>query len=175
MIAEALELEVEEYVSRLRHLRDEQGHALVVRNGSAQERTVHLGAGAIKIKAPRVNDRRPEVRFSSRILPPYMRRSPRLAWPWRAQAFSLRMESQLMSIASKNFQTPRNSPPDRSTTFDNISRARALLPFIGFTSQASIAPYYVQDCPPTYAPGLFQKRKIAANDAPSGTVSGSTA
>jgi putative transposase len=78
MIAAALELEVEEYVSRLRHLRDEQGHALVVRNGSGKERTVHLSAGAVKVKAPRVNDRRPEVRFSSRILPPYMRRSPRL-------------------------------------------------------------------------------------------------
>jgi transposase-like protein len=78
MIAEALQLEVEEYVSRLHHLRDEQGHALVVRNGTAQERTVHLGTGAIKIRAPRVHDRRADIRFSSRILPPYMRRSPRL-------------------------------------------------------------------------------------------------
>jgi transposase-like protein len=78
MIAEALQLEVEEYVDKLRRLRDEQGHALVVRNGRARERTVHLGAGSIKIKAPRVDDRRPGVRFSSRILPSYMRRSPRL-------------------------------------------------------------------------------------------------
>jgi transposase-like protein len=78
MIAEALQLEVEEYVSALRHLRDEEDHALVVRNGSGKERTIHLGAGAVKVSAPRVNDRRPDVRFSSRILPPYMRRSPRL-------------------------------------------------------------------------------------------------
>jgi putative transposase len=78
MIAEALELEVEEYVSRLRQLRDEQGHALVVRNGSGKERTIQLGVGAVSVKAPRVNDRRREVRFCSRILPPYMRRSPRL-------------------------------------------------------------------------------------------------
>ena len=63
MIVEALQLEVEEYVSRLRHLRDEQGHALVVRNGTAQERTVHLGAGSMKIKAPRVDDRRPDRRW----------------------------------------------------------------------------------------------------------------
>ena len=78
MIAEALKLEVGEYVSKLRHLRDEQGHALVVRNGSGKDRTVQLGVGAVRVKAPRVNDRRPDVRFSSRILPPYMRRSPRL-------------------------------------------------------------------------------------------------
>ena len=79
MIAAALELEVEEYVQALRHLRDDQGHALVVRNGTSHhERTVQLGAGSIKIKAPRVNDRRPDHRFTSKILPPYMRRSPRL-------------------------------------------------------------------------------------------------
>jgi putative transposase len=78
MIAEALELEVEEYIARLHHLRDENGHALVVRNGKAKPRTVSLGAGPVELQAPRVNDRRPDHRFTSQILPPYMRRSPRL-------------------------------------------------------------------------------------------------
>jgi putative transposase len=79
MIAAALEAEVEQYVESLRHLRDENGHALVVRNGkSHHERTVHMGAGSIKVQAPRVDDRRPEHSFGSKILPPYMRRSPRL-------------------------------------------------------------------------------------------------
>lgn len=79
MIAAALEAEVEEYVHGLKELRDEEGHAVVVRNGkSHHERTVQLGAGSIKIRTPRVDDRRPEKRFTSKILPPYMRRSPRL-------------------------------------------------------------------------------------------------
>jgi putative transposase len=79
MILEALELEVEQYVQALRHLRDEQGRALVVRNGKSHHaRTVQMGAGSIQVRAPRVHDRRPEQRFSSKILPPYMRRSPRL-------------------------------------------------------------------------------------------------
>tara|TARA_Y100000310_G_scaffold289044_1_gene315160 strand:- start:119 stop:1381 length:1263 start_codon:yes stop_codon:yes gene_type:complete len=78
MIISALELEVDEHIAKLSHLRDEKGHAMVVRNGKAQERTVSLGAGVVEIQAPRVNDRRPKERFSSRILPPYMRRSPRL-------------------------------------------------------------------------------------------------
>jgi len=78
MILAALELEVEQYLQTLCHLRDEQGHAIVVRNGKARQRTVHLGAGTVKLRAPRVNDRRPDHRFSSQILPPYMRRSPRL-------------------------------------------------------------------------------------------------
>ena len=79
MILEALELEVEQYLRELRHVRDEQGHAMVVRNGkSHHERTVHLGAGPVRIRAPRVNDRRSQHKFTSKILPPYMRRSPRL-------------------------------------------------------------------------------------------------
>jgi len=79
MITAALEAEVEQYVEALRHLRDEKGHALVVRNGkSHHERTVQMAAGNIKLRAPRVEDRRPGHRFTSQILPPYMRRSPRL-------------------------------------------------------------------------------------------------
>ena len=78
MIADALELEVELYIQELRHLRDANGYALVVRNGKARPRTVSLGAGVIEIAAPRVDDRRSDHRFTSQILPPYMRRSPRL-------------------------------------------------------------------------------------------------
>jgi len=37
-----------------------------------------MGAGSVKIRGPRVQDHRPEHTFSSKILPPYMRRSPRL-------------------------------------------------------------------------------------------------
>jgi hypothetical protein len=70
MILAALEVEVEQYVQELRHLRDELDHAMVVRNGHARERAVQLGSGPVKVKAPRVNDRRPDHRFTSRILPP---------------------------------------------------------------------------------------------------------
>ena len=78
MIAAALEAEVEDYLQRHCHERDEHGHAMVVRNGKAKERTVTMGAGAVKLRAPRVNDRRQDHHFSSKILPSYMRRSPRL-------------------------------------------------------------------------------------------------
>lgn len=83
MLAEALEAEVEAYVEAARDHRDEQGRALVVRNGYAREREVLLGAGAIEVRAPRVNDRRVDEggnrqRFKSVILPPYMRRSPKV-------------------------------------------------------------------------------------------------
>lgn len=76
MIQTALEAEVEEYLNRLRDRRDENGHALVVRNGKAQPRQVTVGSGTVEIRAPRVNDKREGCKFSSAILPPYLRRSP---------------------------------------------------------------------------------------------------
>ncbi len=78
MIAEALKLEADEYVAKLQHLRDEKGHAQVVRNGKARPRTVTLGVGPVEIEAPRVHDRRAGHKFTSHILPPWARRSPRL-------------------------------------------------------------------------------------------------
>ena len=82
MIATALAVEVEDYVGRYAGERDERGRALVVRNGTARSRGVTLGAGTIEVQAPRVNDRRvvdgERQKFTSRILPPYMRRSPKV-------------------------------------------------------------------------------------------------
>jgi putative transposase len=82
MIAAALELEVDEYLARFRGDRDPGGHALVVRNGTARSRPVTTGVGPLTIAAPRVNDRRViagvRQKFTSAILPPYVRRSPRV-------------------------------------------------------------------------------------------------
>jgi putative transposase len=83
MLAEALEAEVRDYIEAARGQRDEQGRALVVRNGHAREREVLLGAGSVALKAPRINDKRVDEngkrrRFESVILPPYMRRSPKV-------------------------------------------------------------------------------------------------
>jgi putative transposase len=79
MLAAALEAEVADYIERHRAERDEQGRALVVRNGRAEPRRLTTGAGTLEIQAPRVNDRRAGERFTSEILPPYMRRSPKVA------------------------------------------------------------------------------------------------
>src|SRR5437667_5975678 len=80
MIATALQLEVAEYVTRFRAERDGAGHALVVRNGTARPRPVTTGVGPVTIAAPRVNDQRVVAgvrqKFTSAILPAYVRRSP---------------------------------------------------------------------------------------------------
>jgi transposase-like protein len=79
MLVVALEAEVMEYVSQHRGKRDERGRAQVVRNGQARTRKVTMGAGTVEVRAPRVHDRREGRKFTSRILPPYMRRSPKVA------------------------------------------------------------------------------------------------
>ena len=84
MLAQVLEAEVETYIEAARQQRDEHGCALVVRNGRARERKILCGAGAVEVRAPRVNDRRVDEhgkrrRFKSVIVPPYMRRSAKVS------------------------------------------------------------------------------------------------
>ena len=78
LIETALKLEVQEYVERASNWIDPKGHRMVVKNGTAKERSLTVGSGTIKIKAPRVNDKRLGVSFSSNILPRYIRKSPNL-------------------------------------------------------------------------------------------------
>jgi transposase-like protein len=85
MLAAALHAEVAAYVDAHREEVDEAGHRLVVRNGYHQPREVTTAAGAVPVRAPRVNDKRVDaatgerMRFSSAILPAWARRSPRVA------------------------------------------------------------------------------------------------
>jgi putative transposase len=84
MLTAALEAEVADYVRRHDGERDEGGRALVVRNGRARERQVVCGSGKLSIRAPRAHDGRRDgdgnrCRFTSKILPPYMRRTPKVA------------------------------------------------------------------------------------------------
>jgi transposase-like protein len=78
MLVTALKAEVDEYVTQHSDHRDETGHALVVRNGVAEPRKVTTAAGELEIQAPRVHDRREGRRFTSAILPPWARRSPKI-------------------------------------------------------------------------------------------------
>ncbi len=84
MLMAALAVEVAQYIDAHGEERDEQGRRLVVRNGRARARHVTCGAGTLEVPAPRVHDKRVAAdgqrqRFTSRILPPYRRRSPTVA------------------------------------------------------------------------------------------------
>ena len=85
MLAVALEAEVAAYIAAHAGQVDERGHRLVRRNGHARQRMVTTGAGLVPVAAPRVDDRRVDptsgerVRFRSVILPPWCRKSPKVA------------------------------------------------------------------------------------------------
>src|SRR6266487_61625 len=85
MLAAALEAEVDAYLAACVAERDEHGRRLVVRNGHARQREVLTAAGAVAVQAPRVDDRRVDpvtgqrARFRSVILPPWCRKSPKVA------------------------------------------------------------------------------------------------
>lgn len=78
LLMQALNLEVEDYINRHKEEIDENGHRLVVRNGVGKTRTVTMGSGSVEINAPRVDDRRDGAKFISNILPPYLRKSPKV-------------------------------------------------------------------------------------------------
>jgi transposase-like protein len=84
MLAEALRAEVDAYIAAFAGERDESGRRLVVRNGYHEPREVLTAAGAVEVTAPRVNDKRTDpatgerVRFSSAILPPWCRKTPKI-------------------------------------------------------------------------------------------------
>lgn len=80
MLAQAVEAEVDDYLAAHADQRDEQGRRLVVRNGHKHERDIQSGIGPVKVRQPRVDDRRRDengrrVRFTSGILPPYLRKT----------------------------------------------------------------------------------------------------
>ncbi len=89
LLAEAVEAEVEAFVAENADLLDEAGRRRVVRHGYLPEREVQTGIGPITVRRPRVRDRQPtadggHIRFSSAILPPYLRRAKSLEelLPW---------------------------------------------------------------------------------------------
>lgn len=83
MLAAALKAEVDQYLAELVAERDKRGRRLVVRNGHHRPRIVTTRAGPVEVRAPRVNDKRVDEatgerkRFSSSILPPWCRKSPK--------------------------------------------------------------------------------------------------
>ncbi len=85
MLAAALQAEVAAYIDAFADRVDENGHRLVVRNGYHAEREVMTAAGAVPVRAPRVNDKRIDAetgerkRFASSILPAWARKSPKVA------------------------------------------------------------------------------------------------
>src|SRR4030042_3931812 len=76
MLQQALKLEIEEYIKAHTQDTDSSGKRTVVRNGYHPRRSIVSGMGPIPIQQPREDDRKKHKRFTSAILPRYLRRMP---------------------------------------------------------------------------------------------------
>ena len=88
MLATAVEAEIEAFLASHASERNPAGLQRLVRNGYLPQREIQTGIGPVKVKMPRVRDSggEPEgrIRFTSQILPPYLRRTRSLEEliPW---------------------------------------------------------------------------------------------
>lgn len=84
MLVAAIEAEVAAFLERFQAEKTAQGRQRVVRNGRLPTRSIQIGIGAVEVSVPRVRDREKKVRFTSAILPSYLRRTKSLEelLPW---------------------------------------------------------------------------------------------
>jgi putative transposase len=85
LIADAVQVELQELLDQYSVLRNERGYLQVVRNGYLPEREILTGIGPIKIKVPKIRDKSGQgIKFNSALLPPYLRKTRRVeeVLPW---------------------------------------------------------------------------------------------
>jgi putative transposase len=89
LLSAALEAEVETFLKQYKDISNGKGCQRVVRNGYLPEREIQTGIGQVQVKAPRIRDRHPDpyrgrIRFTSAILPPYLRKTKSIETllPW---------------------------------------------------------------------------------------------
>ncbi len=82
LLAQAIEVEVADFLGRYADLKTAAGRQRVVRHGHLPQREIMTGIGPVAVRQPRVRDREASegerIRFSSGILPPYVRRTKSL-------------------------------------------------------------------------------------------------
>jgi len=82
LLAQAVEVEVADWLSRHGDLTTDDGRRRLVRHGHLPGRKIMTGIGPVAVRQPRVRDRvatgDERIRFSSAILPPYARRTKSL-------------------------------------------------------------------------------------------------
>jgi transposase-like protein len=88
LLMQALETEIELFLKQNENIQDDEGRRQIVRSGYGPERKVQTGIGEIEVRVPKACDRRKDgsqkIRFTSSILPPYLRRTKSIEelLPW---------------------------------------------------------------------------------------------
>src|SRR3954449_13342772 len=89
MLMQAIEVEVEAFLTTYADQTDDRGRHRVVRNGHAPERRIQTGIGPLEVRRPKLRDRGSvadggPIRFTSAVLPAYLRRTKNIEelMPW---------------------------------------------------------------------------------------------
>jgi transposase-like protein len=85
LIQQAIEAELADLLDEYANVRTLDGRKAVVRNGYLPGREILTAVGPVAVQVPKVRDRSGSgVKFNSGLVPPYVRRSPRIsaALPW---------------------------------------------------------------------------------------------
>jgi putative transposase len=85
LIQQAVEAELQAFLSDYAKVTDLRGRQSVVRNGYLPERKIVTGVGNVAVKIPKVRDRSGGgIKFNSAVVPPYVRKAKRVeaALPW---------------------------------------------------------------------------------------------
>ncbi len=89
LLTAALEAEINLFLNQYKEITDDNGYQRLVRNGYLPEREIQTGIGQVPVRVPRIRDRQSDlqsgkIRFSSAILPPYLRRTKSIETflPW---------------------------------------------------------------------------------------------
>jgi len=127
LLAQAIEAEVSEWIASHAELKNAEGHRQVVRNGHLPKRTITTGVGLIEVEQPRVLDRRTRNEadpFSSKILPPYLRKTKSLEelipWLYLKGVSTGDFNEALTALVGPN--CPGLSASDRHTTESMLGR-----------------------------------------------------
>ncbi|MCP4198519.1 MAG: IS256 family transposase [Proteobacteria bacterium] len=82
ILAQAVEIEAAQFLKAHEHLTTQDGRQRLVRHGHLPERQIQTGIGPVTVKKPRMRDRcgsgKAAIKYTSAILPPYIRRSKSL-------------------------------------------------------------------------------------------------
>ena len=130
LIAQALEAELTEMLEQFKGHQDEQGYALVVRNGYQPGREIQTGIGPVTVKVPKARSRGDKpIAFRSALVPPHVRKTGSLeaALPWL----------YLKGISTGEMQTALEAlvGPEAKGLMGNRGR------FVRWTNAAAITPH----------------------------------
>ena len=93
--------EVRQFLEKMATVVDGKGNRLVVRNGYHKSRIVQTACGNVEVKLPRVDDRKAQEKFVSKILPPFARKTPTVE--------TLIAALYLAGVSSNKFQEAQSS------------------------------------------------------------------